>query len=236
MPSTHILLVDDDALLRRSLVLNLEEAGYRASASGSAEDALVLAARDRPDLILLDIGLPGMDGLDALRHFESRINVPVIFLTARRRELDEVLGLELGADDYITKPFDKDVLLARIRTVLRRSAHSDLSLTTGTEKGPLVVGDLAIDSAAHSVTVAGQPLELTPLEFDLLHALAENAGHVLSVDDLLDRVWGEGYVGQPQVVYVHIHWLRERLEKDPQNPRRIVTVRGVGYKLEAMEA
>lgn len=236
MPSTHILLVDDDALLRRSLVLNLEEAGYRASASGSAEEALVLAGRDRPDLILLDIGLPGMDGLDALRHFESRIGVPVIFLTARRRELDEVLGLELGADDYITKPFDKDVLLARIKSVLRRFAQSEQSIAADTEKGPLVVGDMAIDTAAHSVTVAGQPLELTPLEFDLLHVLAENAGHVLSVDDLLDRVWGQEYVGQPQVVYVHIHWLRERLEKDPQTPRRIVTVRGVGYKLAPVEA
>jgi DNA-binding response OmpR family regulator len=177
-----------------------------------------------------------MDGLDALRHFQSRIGVPVIFLTARRRELDEVLGLELGADDYITKPFDKDVLLARIKTVLRRIQLSDLSVAAGTEEGPLVVGDLAIDAAAHSVTVAGQPLELTPLEFDLLHVLAENAGHVLSVDDLLDRVWGEEYIGQPQVVYVHIHWLRERLEEDPQNPRRIVTVRGVGYKLEPVEA
>jgi DNA-binding response OmpR family regulator len=235
MRSTHILLVDDDALLRRSLVLNLEEAGYRASASATAEEALVLAARDRPDLVLLDIGLPGMDGLDALRHFQSRIGVPVIFLTARRRELDEVLGLQLGADDYITKPFDKDVLLARIKTVLRRFAHAETPVPAEKEGGPLVVGDLVIDTAAHSVTVAGQIVELTPLEFDLLHALAEKVGHVLSVDDLLDRVWGEEYVGQPQVVYVHIHWLRERLEEDPQNPRRIVTVRGVGYKMEPVE-
>jgi len=235
MPSAHILLVDDDALLRRSLVLNLEEAGYRASASATAEEALALAARDRPDLILLDIGLPGMDGLDALRHFQTRIGAPVIFLTARRRELDEVLGLQLGADDYITKPFDKDVLLARIKTVLRRVAHTEASILAEKEEGPLVAGDIMIDTAAHSVTVAGQPVELTPLEFDLLHALVENAGHVLSVDDLLNRVWGEEYVGQPQVVYVHIHWLRERLEEDPQNPQRIVTVRGVGYKLEPVE-
>jgi DNA-binding response OmpR family regulator len=235
MPSTHILLVDDDALLRRSLVLNLEEAGYRASASANAEEALALAARDRPDLVLLDIGLPGMDGLDALRHFQSRIGVPVIFLTARRRELDEVLGLQMGADDYITKPFDKDVLLARIKTVLRRFARTEAPVPAGQEEAPLVVGDLVIDTAAHTVTVAGQPIEVTPLEFDLLHVLTENAGHVLSVDDLLNRVWGEEYVGQPQVVYVHIHWLRERLEEDPQNPRRIVTVRGVGYKLEPVE-
>jgi DNA-binding response OmpR family regulator len=236
MPSTHILLVDDDALLRRSLVLNLEDAGYRASASGTAEEALELAERDRPDLVLLDIGLPGMDGLDALRRFQSRIGVPVIFLTARRRELDEVLGLELGADDYITKPFDKDVLLARIKVVLRRSALTERTAPPKGGGDSLAVGDLVIDIGAHSVTVAGQPVELTPLEFDLLQVLAENTGRVLSVDDLLDRVWGEEYVGQPQVVYVHIHWLRERLEKDPQNPRRIVTVRGVGYKLEPVEA
>ena len=235
MPSTHILLVDDDALLRRSLVLNLEEAGYRATASATAEEALALAARDRPDLVLLDIGLPGMDGLDALRHFQSRLGVPVIFLTARRRELDEVLGLQLGADDYITKPFDKDVLLARIKTVLRRFAHTEAPVPLEQDEEPLVVGDLVIDAAAHTVSVAGQPVELTPLEFDLLHVLVENADHVLSVDDLLDRVWGEEYIGQPQVVYVHIHWLREKLEKDPQNPRRIVTVRGVGYKLESAE-
>ena len=235
MSSAHILLVDDDVLLRRSLILNLEEAGYRASASATAEEALVLAARDRPDLVLLDIGLPGMDGLDALRHFQSRIGVPVIFLTARRRELDEVLGLQLGADDYITKPFDKDVLLARIKTVLRRFAHTEVPVPVEKEEESLVVGDLVIDTAAHSVTVAGQPVELTPLEFDLLHVLAEKVGQVLSLDDLLNRVWGEEYVGQPQVVYVHIHWLRERLEKDPQNPRRVVTVRGVGYKLEPVE-
>jgi DNA-binding response OmpR family regulator len=234
MTSAHVLLVDDDALLRRSLVLNLEEAGYRASASATAEEALVLAARDRPDLVLLDIGLPGMDGLDALRQFQSRLGVPVIFLTARRRELDEVLGLQLGADDYITKPFDKDVLLARIKTVLRRSTPMEAPRPAQKE-GPLVVGDLVIDSAAHTVTVAGRAVETTPLEFDLLHTLAENAGHVLSVDDLLNQVWGEEYVGQPQVVYVHIHWLRERLEEDPQNPERILTVRGVGYKLESVE-
>ncbi|MEJ2734692.1 MAG: response regulator transcription factor [Anaerolineae bacterium] len=234
MPVSHILLVDDDALLRRSLVLNLEEAGYRASASANAEEALALATRDRPDLVLLDIGLPGMDGLDALRHFQSRIGVPVIFLTARRRELDEVLGLQLGADDYITKPFDKDVLLARIKTVLRRVARTEVPPTAEAERR-LVVGDLVVDTGAHSVTVAETPVELTPLEFELLHALAEHAGQVLSVDDLLDRVWGEEYVGQPQVVYVHVHWLREKLEKDPEHPQRIVTVRGVGYKLESVE-
>ena len=231
MPA-DVLLVDDDALLRRSLTFNLEQAGYRVSTAASAEDALALAQRDPPDLVLLDIGLPGMDGLEALRHFQERLGLPVIFLTARRRELDEVLGLELGADDYITKPFDLDVLLARIKAVLRRTRRVQAATA---EPSPLTVGDLVIDPAAHTVTVGGQPVGLSPREFDLLHALALEAGHVVSVDDLLVRVWGAEYEGESQVVYVHIRWLREKIEEDPHDPRRIITVRGVGYRLEPTE-
>ena len=227
--SKHILIVDDDALLRRSLSFNLEQNGYRVSTAGNAEDALALARRDVPDLILLDIGLPGMDGLDALRYIQEKIGAPVIFLTARRRELDEVLGLELGADDYITKPFNLDVVLAHIKAVLRRSQQR---MTAETEPSSLVVGDLMIDPGAHSVTIGGQPLELTPREFDLLYTLAMEAGNVVSVDELLGRVWGAEFVGEPQVVYVHIRWLREKIEIDPNHPERIITVRGVGYKLE----
>ena len=229
--SNHILLVDDDVLLRRSLAFNLEQAGYHASTAESAEDALAMARRERPDLILLDIGLPGMDGLNALRIIESEFDIPVIFLTARRRELDEVLGLELGADDYITKPFDNDVLLARIKVALRR-AQTSYSSRRDTE---LVIGDLTINPAAHTVTLGGEEVDLPPREFDLLHALALEAGSVVSVDDLLTRVWGAEYMGESQVVYVHIRWLREKLEKDPHNPQHIITVRGVGYKLEAQE-
>lgn len=225
----HILIVDDDALLRRSLSFNLEQNGYRVSTAGNAEDALALARRDTPDLILLDIGLPGMDGLDALRYIQEKIGVPVIFLTARRRELDEVLGLELGADDYITKPFNLDVVLAHIKAVLRRSQQK---VATDSEPSSLVVGDLMIDPGAHSVTIESQPLELTPREFDLLYTLAMEAGNVVSVDELLGRVWGAEFVGEPQVVYVHIRWLREKIEKNPNHPERIITVRGVGYKLE----
>jgi DNA-binding response OmpR family regulator len=231
--TNHILLVDDDALLRRSLAFTLEQNGYRVSTAANAEDALGLAVRDQPDLVLLDIGLPGMDGLDALHHFQSRIGSPVVFLTARRRELDEVLGLEMGADDYITKPFDQDVLLARIKAVLRRSRPAPADAEA--ELRPLKVGDLEVDPSAHTVTLKGKLLNLPPREFDLLHALALNPGHVLSVDELLSRVWGAEYIGEPQVVYVHVRWLREKLEEDPHNPRRIVTVRGVGYKLEAQE-
>jgi len=233
MALAHILLVDDDALLRRSLAFNLEKVGYRMSTAASAEDALALARRDPPDLVLLDIGLPGMDGLDALRHFQEGIDVPVVFLTARRRELDQVLGLELGGDDYITKPFDLDVLLAHIKALLRRARRSEPSPA---QAAPLVVGDLMIDPAGHRVTVAARPVDLSPREFGLLHALALEVGHVLSVDDLLARVWGAEYEGESQVVYVHIRWLREKLEEDPHHPRRIITVRRVGYKLEPQQA
>jgi DNA-binding response OmpR family regulator len=228
--ATHILLVDDDALMRRSLAFNLENAGYRVSTSGNAEDALALSRRDLPDIVLLDIGLPGMDGLDALKIIKEKFGLPVIFLTARRRELDEVLGLELGADDYITKPFELEVLLARIKAALRHSDQADA------DQHPMVknrveVGDLVIDPDTHIVTRQGKEIELAPREFDLLHAMALEAGKVLSPEDLLARVWGAEYVGESQVVYVHIRWLREKLEDEPHRPERIVTVRGVGYKL-----
>jgi DNA-binding response OmpR family regulator len=228
----HILLVDDDALMRRSLAYTLARAGYRTSAAASAEDALEAAAADLPDLVLLDIGLPGMDGLDALKVMQQRFDLPVIFVTARRRELEQVLGLELGADDYITKPFDSDILLARIKAVLRRSRRAP-AVPAAAPADRLDVGDLAIDLPAHSVFVGARRLELSPREFELLLAFARDAERVLSVDELLERVWGAGYAGEPQIVYVHVRRLREKLEDDPTTPQRIVTVRGIGYKLVA---
>lgn len=223
-----ILLVDDDALMRRSLAFHLEQAGYQVHTAATAEDALSFVNHTKPDLVMLDIGLPGMDGLDALRELKSKYGLPVIFLTARRRELDEVVGLELGADDYITKPFDADVVLAHIKAVLRRTRESPQTKLTSSR---LVVGDLEIDPASHTVLLDGRALDLSPREFDLLLALAEQAGKVISSEDLLAKVWGAEFVGQPQVVYVHIRWLREKLEVDPNHPQRILTVRGVGYKL-----
>ncbi len=228
----HILVVDDDPLMRRSMAFNLEQAGYHASNAANAEDALAMVRREAPDLVLLDIGLPGMDGLDALRKFKDIAGVPVIFVTARRRELDEVLGLELGADDYITKPFEMDVLLAHIKAVLRRSEPAERSPEALSK---LEAGDISINAASHTVTVAGKPVELTPREFDILYALAIEPNRVFSVDELLGRVWGAEFIGQPQVVYVHMRWLREKVEKDPNRPKRILTVRGVGYKLNPID-
>ena len=227
MPRT-ILLVDDDALMRRSLAFHLEQAGYQVQAAANAEDALAMVRHTPPDLVLLDIGLPGMDGLDALRQLKAQGSLPVIFLTARRRELDEVVGLELGADDYITKPFDVDVVLAHIKAVLRRTRAA---LQPETETKRLVVGDLEIDPQSHTVACGGRYLDLSPREFDLLLALASQPETVIATEDLLTQVWGAEFIGQPQVVYVHIRWLRQKLESDPNHPQRILTVRGVGYKL-----
>lgn len=223
-----LLIVDDDQLLRRSLAFNLEQAGYQVKSAATAEAGLEVLHGAEIDIVLLDIGLPGMDGLDAVRKIKQEYEIPVIFLTARRRELDEIVGLELGADDYVTKPFDLDVLLARIKAVLRRAA--------GPAAGPpnrisqLVSGDITIDANAHTVHIAGIQIELAPREFDLLHSLVIEPNKVLAVDELLERVWGAEYVGQPQVVYVHIRWLREKIEANPNKPERIVTVRGKGYK------
>lgn len=228
----RILIVDDDDLLRRSLAFNLEQAGFEAITAANAEDALKMVAIAGPELVILDIGLPGMDGLDALKQFKQQFDMPVIFLTARRRELDEVVGLELGADDYITKPFDVDVLVARIKAVLRRGAKT---AQVGREQTSLSVGDISIDPKAHTVIVAGENINLSPREFDLLHTFATNPDLVIPVEDLLARVWGAEYIGQPQVVYVHTRWLREKIESDPARPQRILTVRGKGYKFVPQE-
>ena len=227
MPRT-ILLVDDDALMRRSLAFHLEQAGYQVQTAANAEDALAMVRHSPPNLVLLDIGLPGMDGLETLRELKAQHDLPISVLTARRRELDEVVGRELGADDYITKPFDVDVVLAHIKAVLRRSGSAP---GPEAETKPLVVGDLEINPESHTVSCGGRYLDLSPREFDLLLALAAQPEKVIATEDLLAQVWGAEFVGQPQVVYVHIRWLRQKLESDPDHPQRILTVRGVGYKL-----
>lgn len=227
-----VLIVDDDDLLRRSLAFSLEQAGFTVRTASSAEDAIAMTTQKRPNIVLLDIMLPGMDGFDALRYFHDKIDVPVIFLTARRRQVDQIVGLELGADDYLPKPFDPDILIAHIRAVLRRTRTTHLA-----EQRPQVmdVGDLTINPWSRTVSQANRSVELTPKEFDLLFALAVEPDRVLTIDELLSRVWGAEYNGQPQIVYVNIRWLRQKIEKDPHNPTHLISVRGVGYKLVASE-
>jgi DNA-binding response OmpR family regulator len=227
MSSKKILIIDDDVLMRRSLAYNLEQNGFHTTTAGSAEDGLLTVQINRPDLILLDIGLPGMDGLQALKEFRDKLGLPVILLTARRRELDEVLGLELGADDYVTKPFNFDVLLAHVKAVLRRSAVKEIN----NQKGPIIAGRFTIDVNAHIAILDGCELSLTPHEFGLLYVLVQNAGKVVSAEDLLTAIWGAEFVGEPQVVYVHMRGLRNKVESDPTNPRLIQTIRGIGYRL-----
>jgi DNA-binding response OmpR family regulator len=223
----QILIVDDDTLLSRSLTYSLQSAGYKTEVAGSAEDALTLTEIYKPDVVLLDITLPGMDGLDALRVLHAHTSASVIFVTARRRELDEIIGLEVGADDYVTKPFNTDVLLARIKAVLRRKTFHD----SEAELVPITVGDLRIDPRSHSVHLSNEPVELAPKEYQLLLILAQQIERVFSVDELLASVWGERWVGESQTVYVHIRWLREKIESHPDHPKHLLSVRGAGYKL-----
>ena len=231
---TTILVVDDDQLMRRSVSIGLQNAGYRTETAGSGEEALAKACLIHPQLVLLDIGLPGIDGLETLRALQQSLDAPVIFVTARRRELDEVVGLELGADDYVTKPFDLDVLLARVKAVLRRAA-ARADRGNAADLSSLVVGDLELDRSAHQVTVGGRIVALTPREFQLLAYLAGRAGEAVPIDDILKNVWGRDWFGETQTVYVHIRWLRTKIEEDAAHPRRIKTVRGVGYRLTSAD-
>ena len=229
--STRILVVDDDALVRRSLKFQLENEGYTVSAVDCGEDALSHARQDKPDLILLDVGLPDRDGLDVARTLQREMHVPIVFLTGRDQETDIVVGLEIGAEDYVTKPFGMRELLARVRVVLRRVERAPVFIPNE----PLAIAGIVLDPKRHQVTLNDKLVDLPPKEFELLRLLMANAGTVLSTDYLLDAVWGEEFAGAVQVLYVHLGWLRERIESDPRHPRYIHTVRGIGYKFEAKE-
>ncbi|MBI4307332.1 MAG: response regulator transcription factor [Chloroflexi bacterium] len=220
-----VLLVDDDDLLRASLRYQLEREGYHVMVAATGAEALEKARLDLPDMVLLDIGLPDMDGREVCRTLQAGAPLSVIFLTARGSELDRVVGLRLGADDYVVKPFSTVELLARIETVLRRSrsgAWPDAPLR-------IEAGDVVVDGAAHRVTVRGRAVEMAPKEFDLLRLLAAHPGRALKREFLLDAVWGQDFFGETKTLDVHIRRLREKVESDPERPQRIVTVRGVGY-------
>ena len=223
---TTILLVEDDDTLRKTLAYNLSKEDYTVVETGDGAEALNLAREPPPDLIVLDVMLPSLDGLTVCRMIRSESDVPIIMLTARGSEVDRIVGLEIGADDYIVKPFSLGEFLARVRAMLRRAPASR------TVVDQLESGDLKLDLIARRATQGGVELRMTHKEFDLLAALMRNKGAVLSRDLLLERVWGYDYGGQSKTVDVHVRWLREKIEADPSNPQRIVTVRGIGYRFE----
>ncbi|MCB9435624.1 MAG: response regulator transcription factor [Anaerolineales bacterium] len=221
-----ILLVEDDKTLRKTLTFNLEKEGYKVVETGDGADALALAREHSPDLVVLDVMLPGLDGFSVCRILRNESDIPIVMLTARDGEVDRIIGLETGADDYIVKPFSLGEFLARVRAVLRRAPSKRGSPEC------LQSGDLTLDLIARRATLNDEELRLTHKEFDLLAALMRNKGAVLSRDLLLERVWGYEYSGQSKTVDVHVRWLREKIEVDPSEPKRIVTVRGVGYRFE----
>jgi two-component system response regulator RegX3 len=224
--TAKILLVEDEAVLRHSLAFSLEQEGLTVVAAEDGVSALELAERERPDLVVLDIMLPGLDGWEVCRRLRRSSAVPVIMLSARGSEIDKVLGLEMGADDYLTKPFSTRELIARIRAALRRVAL-DRGAETG--RGVIAVGDLRIDLDRHAVWVRNEPVSLSPKEYRVLRELITHRGQVLSRDTLIDRVWGKEFMGDLKTLGVHVRWLREKIEPDPTNPQYILTVRGTGY-------
>ncbi len=222
-----ILIVEDDVNLLEALKYNVRKEGYDTISAVDGVQALEIARRDKPDLLLLDIMLPKMSGFEVCRILRKEMTVPILMLTARDDEVDKVVGLDLGADDYITKPFSMRELLARIRATLRR-----VEIQTPASETPIKLGDIEVDTDRHLITKAGQPLNLTLKEFDLLAFLTRNKGLVFSRDQLLEKVWGYDYSGDTRTVDVHVRWLREKIEDNPDDPKRLITVRGVGYKLE----
>lgn len=226
--SRKILLVEDEPKVVRVVRAYLEQAGFTVAVSYDGQEALATFRREQPGLVVLDLSLPGMDGLDVCRALRRDSNVPIIMLTARADEADRLIGLELGADDYIVKPFSPRELVARIRAILRRT---DGALQPATPKR-LVSGSLELDASRRQAWIAGQPLDLTAMEFDLLAVLAGQPGRVFTRGQLLEMVQGETYEGYERTIDVHVKNLRKKLRDDPREPRFIVTVRGIGYKLD----
>jgi len=235
-----ILVVEDEITLQETLAYNLKRQGYTVETAGDGTTALDIARRIHPDLIVLDVMLPGIDGFEVCRILRQEMNTPVLMLTARDDEIDRVVGLEVGADDYMTKPFSMRELMARIKAMLRRvrlvreevSATAAVSTPPAANSQAIVFDNLAIDLSRREVRLRDQPLSLKPKEYELLLFLAQHPGQVLSRELILEQVWGWNFIGDSRTVDVHIRWLREKIERDPGSPTRIVTVRGAGYRFE----
>jgi two-component system response regulator RegX3 len=229
MHQPMVLVVEDESSFVDALTVGLAREGFRVSVAVDGAEALDRFDVIRPDLVLLDVMLPKISGVDVCRELRKRSQVPIIMVTAKSAEIDTVVGLEVGADDYVTKPYRIRELVARMRAVMRRTA---VDAAGEVPLGSIVVGDVALDPEEHRVTIAGDDVALPLKEFELLHLLLANAGRVLPRETLIDRVWGSDYVGDTKTLDVHVKRLRSKVEPDPANPTRIVTIRGLGYKYE----
>jgi DNA-binding response OmpR family regulator len=231
----RILVVDDEPTLVATLDYNLRRDGHEVVVARDGEAALEQARKTAPDLVLLDVMLPKLDGFEVCRALRKSSTVPILLLTAKDSEIDKVVGLEIGADDYMTKPFSMRELMARVKAQLRRSARTEPpgSAGAGLPEGTLRLADIEIDLRARTVRKGDRRVHLKPKEFDLLAFLAQNRGHVFSRDQLLERVWGYSFDGDSRTVDVHVRWLREKIEELPSRPRLLETVRGVGYRFAA---
>jgi Response regulators consisting of a CheY-like receiver domain and a winged-helix DNA-binding domain len=225
---TRILLVEDESALSEPLAFLLQREGYEVRGADTGNGALEVFDREGADLVLLDLMLPGMPGTEVCRELRTRSTVPIIMLTAKDSEIDIVVGLELGADDYVTKPYSSRELIARIRAVLRRRMDE-----SDADDGILEVGTVRMDVERHAVTVEGRETPMPLKEFELLELLLRNAGRVLTRGQLIDRVWGSDYFGDTKTLDVHIKRIRSRIERNPSEPAMLVTVRGLGYRFES---
>jgi len=229
----RVLVVEDDQTLSGVLKYNLSKEGYAVFSAVDGTHALEVARSEKPDIILLDLMLPKLNSLEVCRILRKENSVPILMLTAKSEEVDRVVGLEFGADDYVTKPFGVRELMARVRAMLRRRQILEQDSTNAQAGAPLIKADsLEMDETRHTALLKGRPVELTPKEFDLLAFLVKNTGQVFKREQLLDKVWGYDHAGDTRTVDVHISWLRQKIEDDPRHPQHLITLRGVGYKFE----
>ena len=227
-----MLVIEDDGNLLRALQYSLEREGYSVRTATDGESGLEAAREARPGLVILDVMLPRLDGFEVCRILRRGTDVPLLMLTARGEEIDRVLGLELGADDYLVKPFSMRELLARVKAMLRRSRMGADGLGRPKDRQVFRSRDLEVDVDSHTATLRGEALSLKPRVFELLALLMARKGRILSRNQILDHVWGLNYVGDSRTVDVHVRWLREKIEENPGDPRRVITVRGFGYRFE----
>jgi DNA-binding response OmpR family regulator len=228
-----ILIVEDELTLQETLAYNLKHQGYEVETAGDGQTAIDKAKQINPDLILLDIMLPGIDGFEVCRILRKDMSVPILMLTARDDEIDRVVGLEVGADDYLIKPFSMRELIARVKALLRRvRLMQNMNKDSESTHKIFHLNNIFIDETRHEVIINDEPLNLKPKEYDLLLYLARHRGHVLSREQILKEVWGWDYFGDSRTIDVHIRWLREKIEENPAEPKRIITIRSVGYRFE----